>query len=131
MSKNRNDKESMIYLMPRASKIISEIFGISLWSTSCPDLKLLDFAIWGVLENKTNATSNLNIGSLKTVIEKRWNQMSEEFILKPYNLYRRHDDTMIKKKDYTSYRMHVVYIHAYIHTYIHAYIPPSSSSLSS
>ena len=34
-----------------------------------PDLNPLDYAISGVLENKTNATSHPNIGSLKTDIE--------------------------------------------------------------
>ena len=48
-----------------------------------PDLKpLLDYALWGVLENKTNTTSHPNIGSFKTAIEKEWNKMSEQFILK-------------------------------------------------
>ena len=36
---------------------------------SSTNLNLLDFAIWGVLENKTNASSHLNIGSLKIAIE--------------------------------------------------------------
>ena len=31
-----------------------------------PDLNRLDYAIWGVLENKTNVTSHPNIGLLKT-----------------------------------------------------------------
>ena len=31
-----------------------------------PDLNRLDYAIWGVLENKTNVTSHSNIGLLKT-----------------------------------------------------------------
>ena len=47
-----------------------------------PDHSTLDYALWSVLENKTNATSHLNIGSLKTVIEEEWNKMSEEYILK-------------------------------------------------
>ena len=34
-----------------------------------PDLNPLDYIIWGVLENKVNATSHPNIGSLKTAIE--------------------------------------------------------------
>ena len=34
-----------------------------------PDHCPLDYAIWGVLENKTNATSHPNIGLLKTAIE--------------------------------------------------------------
>ena len=42
----------------------------------------LDYTIWGILENKTNATSHANIGLLKTAMEDEWNKMSEEFILK-------------------------------------------------
>ena len=34
-----------------------------------PDLKPLDYSIWGVLKIKTIATSHPNIGSLKTAIE--------------------------------------------------------------
>ena len=33
------------------------------------------YALWGDLENKTNATSYPNIGSLKIVIQKEWNTM--------------------------------------------------------
>ena len=47
-----------------------------------PDLNPLDYTIWDVLKKKTNATSHLNIGSLKTTTEEEWNKMSEEFILK-------------------------------------------------
>ena len=54
------------------SKNIYEIIGISLWPPSSPDLKPLDYAIWGVLKNKTNATSHPNIVSLKTAIEEEW-----------------------------------------------------------
>ena len=38
-----------------------------------PNLNPIDHAIWGVLENETNATSHPNIGSLKIVIEEEWN----------------------------------------------------------
>ena len=34
-----------------------------------PDLYLLDYAIWGILEKKTNVTFHPNIGLLKTPIE--------------------------------------------------------------
>ena len=61
-----------------------------------PDLNL-DCAIWDVLENKTNVTSHLNIGSLKTAIEEEWNKMSEEFILKVCKSFRRCVDTIIEK----------------------------------
>ena len=66
---------------------------------SNPDLKPLDYAIWGVLENKTNVTSYPNIGSLKTAIEEEWNKISEEFILQACISFRRPIDIIIKKPD--------------------------------
>ena len=60
-----------------------------------PVLNLLNYAMWGVLENKTNATFRPNIGLLKTVFEGQWNKMSEEFILKACKSFRRHVDTII------------------------------------
>ena len=62
-----------------------------------PDLKPLDYIIWGILENETNATSHPNIGSLKNAIEEEWNKMSEEFILMACKLFCRHVDTIIEK----------------------------------
>ena len=46
---------------------------------SSPDLNPLDYTIWGVLENKTNATSHPNTGSFKNAIGEEWNKMSAEF----------------------------------------------------
>ena len=57
----------------------------------------LDYAIWGVLENKINATYHSNIGSLKTAIEEEWNKMFEEFILKTCKSFRMCVDTIIEK----------------------------------
>ena len=69
-----------------------------------PDLTLpLDYAIWVVLENKTNATSHPNIGSLKTAIEEECNKMSKEFILKVYKSFRKRVGTMIEKKIWWPY----------------------------
>ena len=45
-------------------------------------LKPIDYTIWSILKNKTNATFPPNIGSLKTAIKKEWNKMSGKFILK-------------------------------------------------
>ena len=55
--------------MPKRSQKKSEIIGVSLWSPSSPDYNTLNYAVWGVLENKTNATSHPNNGSLKIAIE--------------------------------------------------------------
>ena len=53
--------------------------------------------MWGVLENKTNATSNPNIGSLKTATEEEWNKISEEFIFKACKPFQRGVDTIMEK----------------------------------
>ena len=63
-------------------KEITGIIGVSLWPQSSQDLNSLDYAICGVLENKTNGTSYPNIGSFKTATEEEWNKISEESILK-------------------------------------------------
>ena len=77
----------------------SRIIGVSLWLSSILDLNSLDCAPWGVLENKTNAISHPNIGSLKTAIEEEWNKISEEFILKAYKWFLTYVDTKIEKKN--------------------------------
>ena len=63
------------------SKVHEKIVMTAIKQNLSPDLNPLDYAIWGILENK-NATSHPNIGSLKSAIEEEWNKMSEEFILK-------------------------------------------------
>ena len=67
-----------------------------------PGLKPLDYAIWGVLESKSNTTSHSNIGSLKTAIVEEWYKTSEEFILKAYKSFRRRVDSIIGKKKITA-----------------------------
>ena len=44
----------MIRLTPKTSqKKIFEMVGVSLWFSTSPDLNPLEYAIWGILENKT------------------------------------------------------------------------------
>ena len=63
-----------------------------------PGLNPIDYFIWDVLENKTNATSHPNIGSLMTVTEEQWNKISEEFMLKICKSFWRRVETIIEKK---------------------------------
>ena len=51
-------------------------FMASMKPRPCP----LDYAIWSILENKTNVISHPDIQSLKIAIEEEWNKMSEGFI---------------------------------------------------
>ena len=47
----------MICLTPKQSqKRNSEITEVSLWPPSSPDFNPINYAIWSVLENKTNTT---------------------------------------------------------------------------
>ena len=63
-----------------------------------PDINPIpDYAIWHILENQINATSHINISSLKTTIEEEWNKMYEEFILKACKSFRRCVDTISEK----------------------------------
>ena len=89
-------KRQRIYdlLYSEIKRKISEIIGVSLWPLSTS----LVYVISCVLENKTNATSHRNIGSLKTAIKEEWNKMSEEFIFKACKSFRRRVDTIIEKK---------------------------------
>ena len=62
-----------------------------------PDPNPLDHVLWGVLENKINANSHPNIGSLKIIIEEEWNRMSEKCILKACKSFWRRVDTVTEK----------------------------------
>ena len=69
-------------------KQISEIFGVPLWSPSSPNLWPDDYAIWGgAWENKTNATSHPNIGSLKTAMEEEWKKYLKNLTWKRANRF--------------------------------------------
>ena len=78
---------------------ISEITGVYLWRPSNPDLNLLNYAISGILENQTYATTHPNIDLLKTVMEEKWDKMSKGFILKGYKSFWRCVGAIIENND--------------------------------
>ena len=79
-------------------KVDEKTVTIAIKQDLSPDLNPLHYVTWGVLENKTNATSLSNIGLLKTAIEEKWNKKSEESILKAFKPFHRCVDTIIEKK---------------------------------
>ena len=99
MSEQEKKRQIIYDLLNAESKVkkVSEIICVTVWPASSPDLNPLDYDVWCVLENKTNAISNPNIGSLKTAIEGEWNKMSEEFILKVCKSFQRRVGTRIEK----------------------------------
>ena len=56
----------------------------------------IDYTIWGVLKNITNAITHLNIGLHKTAIEEERIKMSEKFIWQTCKSFRMRVDTMIE-----------------------------------
>ena len=56
-------------------KYLEFLYGLHQAQTLTPLITLYG----GVLENKTNATSHLNIGSFKTAIEEEWNKIKIVF----------------------------------------------------
>ena len=62
------------------------------------DFNLLITLYGAFWKKKTDATSHSNIGSLNIAIERKWNKMSEQFILKACKSFRMRVDTLIEKK---------------------------------
>ena len=99
-------------------KVLSQKNSGNLFNESCnwsffiasikPRPKPLYYAIWDILENKTNETSHPNFGSLKTVFEKEWNKMPEEFILKAHKSFQSRVDTIVVKKMVTVLSKYIV-----------------------
>ncbi len=70
----KKDPTTSIWKHANVLKVYEKTLRIAIKQDLSPDLNPLDYAIWGVLENKTNATSHPNIGSS---IEEEWNKMSK------------------------------------------------------
>ena len=86
----------MIETKPKTfPKKLECLYGLHQVQTITP----FDYAIWSVLENKTNEIPHPYIGSLKTAIEEKWNKISEESILMVCKSFRRRVDTINEKKN--------------------------------
>ena len=73
----QKDPTKSVRMQANEVKVHEKTMRIAIKYHLWPELNPLDYAIWGILENKTNATSHPNICSLKTAIEEKWNEMSE------------------------------------------------------
>ena len=78
----KKDPTTLIKKHANELKVLEKTVRAAIKQDLSPDLNSLDYAIWGVLDNKTNATSHPNFGLHKTATEEEWNKISEEFILK-------------------------------------------------
>jgi inhibitor of nuclear factor kappa-B kinase subunit alpha len=46
------------------------------WPSSSPDLNVMDYAIWGILEARINATKHRSLDSLKQALHREWKKLS-------------------------------------------------------
>ena len=99
----KKDLKTSIRKRANELKVHEKTMLIAIKQDLSPDHNPLDYAIWGILENKTTAVSHQNIGSFQTAIEEEWNKMSEESILKAYKSFRWRVDTIIEKKKWLPY----------------------------
>ena len=50
------------------------------WPPSSPDLNLMDFGIWSILEQKACSTSHPNIETLKRKLKASWEEIDPEVV---------------------------------------------------
>jgi hypothetical protein len=60
----------------------------TVWPPYSPDLNLLDYGIWGVMQAKVNATSHENKSALARTIRREWNRLSEAMIRRTCRAFR-------------------------------------------
>ena len=77
-------------------KVHEKIGRIAIKQDLSPDLNPLNYAKWGILENKTKLPIQILVYLTATVEE--WNKMSKEFISKACKLFQRCVDAIIEKK---------------------------------
>ena len=53
-----------------------------LWPPNSPDLNLLDYYVWGVLENKTNSVFHTNINSVKDAVREQFTLLDKVEVAK-------------------------------------------------
>src|SRR5271165_2778835 len=59
------------------------------WPSSSPDLNVMDYAIWGVLEARVNATVHRTLDSLKRAVQREWAKLSMHLIRTAVGSWRR------------------------------------------
>ncbi|KAK0403014.1 hypothetical protein QR680_016669 [Steinernema hermaphroditum] len=60
-----------------------------------PDLNPLDFAVWGIMEQKACAVKHKSVDSLKRALEKAWNEIIPEMIAAILKNFRKRLDAFI------------------------------------
>jgi len=59
------------------------------WPASSPDLNVMDYSIWGILEARVNAIAHRSLASLKRAVRREWTKLSMHLIRTAVGSWRR------------------------------------------
>ena len=74
----------------------AEYWPWALWPPASPDCNPLDYAVWGLLSTKVQATPHPNIKALKATISKEWKKMSPNFVVKSCKRFRSRIEAVVR-----------------------------------
>lgn len=67
---------------------LPDFISSSEWPPSSPDLNPLDYAIWGTLEARVNATQHRSLNELKRAVQREWKKLSMGMVCSSIELWR-------------------------------------------
>jgi hypothetical protein len=67
------------------------------WLPYSPDLNLLDFSVWSVLQEKVQAMPHTSLAALRRSITRQWNRMSQAYVSRTCRSFRRRLEAVVAK----------------------------------
>lgn len=77
---------------------IPDFISSAQWPPSSPDLNPMDYAIWGILESKVNAYSHRSLDSLKSALQREWDNLSMEIVRKSIDAFPKRLNAVIRHR---------------------------------
>ncbi|XP_059096817.1 uncharacterized protein LOC131891306 [Tigriopus californicus] len=79
-------------------KFFPEFWSKEMWPPSSPDLNVMDYAIWSILERKVGVKTYSNVEDLKVALLAAWADLDEEVIRRSCGAARKRLNVVIKAK---------------------------------
>lgn len=77
---------------------IPEFISSAQWPPSSPDLNPMDYAIWGILESKVNVRPHRSLDSLKSALQREWDNLSMDIVRKSIDAFPKRLKAVIRQK---------------------------------
>ena len=75
---------------------LADFWPANFWPPSSPDAAPLDYGIWGYVESKACATPHANVDALKSSVEKEWDAMPVDHVIKVCRAFRPRLEAMVE-----------------------------------